>query len=355
MKELSFAIFGTGFWSQFQLAAWRELQGARCVALYNRTRAKAEALAQRFGVPAVYHDPEALLDKEQLDFVDIVTDVGTHAQFVELAAARKLAAICQKPMAPSLEIAQEMVETCRRENVFYAVHENWRWQTPLRELKRVLDAGDIGHPFRARVDFITVFPVFNNQPFLRTLEKFVLTDIGSHILDTARFLFGEARTLYCCTRRVHRDIQGEDVATVLMEMGPTSVAARSGETSVVCQMAYAENYLEHDRFPETYVMIEGERGSVELGPDYWLRLTTKRGTLARRCPPPRYAWADPAYDLVQASIVPCHANLLAALQGQGSAETSGEDNLKTVKLVFAAYESARTGRAIHFDKDGEHA
>lgn len=45
MSNLRFAMLGTGFWSRFQLAAWHELNGVECVALYNRTRGKAEALA----------------------------------------------------------------------------------------------------------------------------------------------------------------------------------------------------------------------------------------------------------------------------------------------------------------------
>ena len=48
MKPLRFAVLGCGFWSQFQIAAWRELPGVELVAVYNRTRAKAEAIANRF-------------------------------------------------------------------------------------------------------------------------------------------------------------------------------------------------------------------------------------------------------------------------------------------------------------------
>jgi predicted dehydrogenase len=183
---------------------------------------------------------------------------------------------------------------------------------------------------------ISGFPVFKNQPFLRELEQFILADLGSHTLDTARFLFGEADNLYCQTRRVHRDIKGEDVATVMMQMG--------GRTTVLIEMAYAENFLEHDRFPETLIFVEADKGSVELGPDFWLRVTTRNGTHARRVPPPRFAWANPAYDVVHASIVPCNANLLAGLQRKAKAETTDDDNLKTMQLVFAAYESARAGR-----------
>jgi predicted dehydrogenase len=110
-------------------------------------------------------------------------------------------------------------------------------------------------------------------------------------------------------------------------------------------MGYASR-VEHDRFPETYVHVEGERGSIELGPDYWVRVTTAEGTRSRRCPPPRFPWAAPRYELAQSSGVACNADLLAHLAGGRPAETTGEDNLKTLRLVFACYESARTGEAV---------
>jgi len=340
MNELRFAIFGTGFWARYQLWGWSELKSARCVALFNRTRSKAEKLAAEFNVPAVYDNAEDLLAREKPDFIDIITDVDTHPLFVQVAAKHKVPVICQKPMAPSLALAERMVATCRSASVPFAIHENWRWQAPLRALKAALDFGSIGRVFRARIAFSNSFPVFDNQPFLKELDQFILTDIGSHILDTARFLFGEARTLYCRTDRVHRDIKGEDVATVMMGM-------QSGAT-VTCEMSYASR-VEHDRFPETFVLIEGEYGSIELGPDYWLRITTKEGTQARRCPPPFFPWADSRYALVHSSIVPCNADLLRAFQTGTPAETSGEDNLKTMKLVFSSYDSAANGRVITLD------
>lgn len=87
MKALRFAIFGTGFWARYQLAAWRELKGVECVALYNRTRSKAEELGREFGLTAIYDDPEKLLADEQIDFVDIITDVDSHARLTRLAAS----------------------------------------------------------------------------------------------------------------------------------------------------------------------------------------------------------------------------------------------------------------------------
>lgn len=339
VKPVRVVVIGCGFWARFQVAGWQELQGVQVVGAWNRTRARADALADACGIPVVCDTPEELLDRTQPDVVDIITDVDTHARFTMLAADRGYPVICQKPMAPNLSAAREMVAHCLQRQVPLFIHENWRWQAPIRALKAALATGEIGDVFRARIDFANGFPVFINQPFLRQLEQFILSDIGSHIFDTARFLFGEATSLYCQTRQVHRDIRGEDVATVVMRMGPAIVT---------CNMSYAENYYEHDRFPETFVFVEGRCGTIELGPDYWLRVTTKNGTRARRVPPPRYAWADPRYDVVHASIVDCNRNLLSALRGEAPAETSGADNLRTVELVFAAYESAARDAVIYF-------
>jgi predicted dehydrogenase len=337
-KPLRFALLGTGFWARYQLGAWRELPGARCVALYNRTRSKAEALGREMGIGAVYDDAEELLRREDVDFLDVVTDPSTHARFVELAVAHGKAVICQKPMANALAIAERMVHACRESGVPFFIHENWRWQTPIRALKAVLDEGSLGRVFRARLTMVSGFELFANQPFLAELERFVLADMGSHILDVARFLFGEAEAVHCRTARIHAHVKGEDVATVVLHL-------RTGAT-VIVELGYPGTPYERERFPETFAFVEGERGSVELAGDYWIRVTTAGCTLARRHPPPRFAWADPRYDVVHASGVPCNENLLAALRGEGRAETTGEDNLKTVRLVFAAYESAASGEVV---------
>jgi D-apiose dehydrogenase len=341
MSNLRFGIIGTGFWARFQLAAWKELDGVECVALYNRTRQKAEALAKEFQIPSVYDDPEEMIRKEDLNFIDIITDVTTHSPMVNLAIKHGLPVICQKPMATTFKEAEEMVRRSKEAKVPLFIHENWRWQRPIREFKKIMDSGRVGESFRARIHFCSSFPVFDNQPFLKTLDQFILTDVGSHILDVARFLFGEAKTLYCTIKRIHNDIKGEDVATVVMVMGDNDI-------TVTCEMSYASR-TEHERFPETYIFLEGRQGSLELGPDYWIRVTTSSGTFSKRYPPAKYQWVDPAYELVHSSIVPCNADLLNALQGKDGGETSGEDNLKTVKLVFSSYESALSSKVVEIN------
>ena len=340
MPDLKFAVMGAGFWSLYQIPAWFEVGGVQLVALYNRTVSKAEKVAAMYNVPRVYSDPEELLRKEELDFIDIVTEVPAHAPLVLLAAKYKVPVICQKPLAPDYETAQKMVQACREVGIPFFVHENFRYQTPIRAVKRLLDEGHIGQPFRARIQFVHGFPIFENQPFLKTLERFVLTDIGSHSLDLARFFFGEPHSLYCQHYRTRDDIAGEDVATVIL---------RIGDVICNCEMSQSTK-TEWGHFPESFVYIEGKQGSIDLGPDFWVRVTTGEGTFSRRYPPPRYPWANPDYDVAHSSMVPIHQDFLRAFETGQPPETSGEDNLKTMRLVYAAYESAERNQVITLDE-----
>ena len=66
---------------------------------------------------------------------------------------------------------------------------------------------------------------------------------------------------------------------------------------------------------------------------------------SKKIEPVIYQWLDPAYAVVHSSIVDCNRDILNGLHG-GKAETTGEDNLKTVKLVWTSYESATSGKVI---------
>jgi predicted dehydrogenase len=307
---------------------------------------KAEKVAQAFDIPAVYSDPEEMPDCEKLDFLDIITHSSTHSRFVQMAAHHRLPVICQKPLATSLVEAERIVRICLENRVPFYIHENWRWQVQIREFKKVLDSGQIGSPFRARLFLVSGFPVFDNEPSMKEQEHFILQDMGPHILDVVRFLFGEADRLYCQTHRVQRDIKGEDAATVMMHM--------AGGTTVTCYLGFPGHFLEKDVFTQTLILVEGDKGSAELDCDYWIRTTTKSGTHAYRCQPVWRPWMNPQYLASHASISACNAHLLRALRGEGSAETTAEDNLATIRLTFAAYESAATGETIHLQKATGH-
>jgi predicted dehydrogenase len=339
-RKLRFAVIGTGFWANYQIPAWKELDGVDLIAVYNRTRSRAEAIAHKFNVASVYDDVAELLKNEELDFVDIITDVDTHATFTEMAARKGIPVICQKPMAPKLAVAKQMVDLCSSLSVPLFIHENWRWQTPIRKLKEIIGTGEIGSIFKSRITFCSAFPVFDNQPFLAELEEFILTDIGSHILDVCRFLFGEVSTLICHTASVNPKIKGEDVANVFMKM-------KNGVSCFV-EISYA-SILEYEPFPQTFILIEGENGSLHLTKDCEIHITTKSGTRIVKANPPNHQWADPKYSLVHASIVDCNRDLLNAISGKAPAETTGRDNFETVRLVHASYASSKTNAQINLN------
>ena len=241
------AVIGAGFWSRFQLAAWKELPDAVVVAIANRSGDRARAVAEALGVPAWYADPAEMLAREQIDLVDVITAPDAHGAAIRLSADLGIPVICQKPLAPELAEARAVAAYCEARGVPLFVHESSRWQAPTRELARQIRAGRIGRPFRARLEFSTGFPVFDNQPFLRDVPRFILSDVGVHVLDVARFLFGEATSVSAITRRVHPGIKGEDVATVQLRMGDG--------IAVTCEMSFA-TVLADDPFPQTLMRVE---------------------------------------------------------------------------------------------------
>jgi predicted dehydrogenase len=103
MKKLRGVCLGAGYFSRFQYEAWARIPEVEIVALANRDVAKAREAATRHGIPHAYAWSElaAMLDAEKPDFVDIITPPETHLEAVRLAAARGIAIICQKPLAPT--------------------------------------------------------------------------------------------------------------------------------------------------------------------------------------------------------------------------------------------------------------
>jgi len=337
MEKLKFGVLGCGFWSQFQLGGWKELNGAECVALYNRSKSKADDLARRFGIPYTYDDAEEMMEKEELDFVDIITDVDTHPKFVELAAKYRKHVICQKPMAPSFAIANKMMQVTREAGVKFFVHENYRWQPQIRKMKQILDSGVIGNPFRCNSFWNTAFPLFETQPFLATLKQFALTDQGSHQFDVLRYLFGEAETIFTQIQTINPTIRGEDVATSMLRM----------KNGMVCiQQISFSSPLEKEVFPQVLLVVEGDKGSVRLDPGYNFAITSGNKTTYEQMTMKKYSWQTERLEPEPPAIVECNNDILQDLLGNTKAETGADDNFETVRLVWAAYESANNGKNV---------
>lgn len=331
------ALIGCGFFAQNHLHAWRDIEGATIVALCDADTARLQRTGAAFGIDRLYTDAAALFAAEKLDFVDIATTVASHRSLVEMAAAARVPAICQKPFALTLDDARAMVDACRGAGVPLMVHENFRWQSAIQAVGAALVAGEIGEPFWGRVSFRSAFDVFSGQPYLAENERFIVEDLGIHVLDIARFLFGEAVRLSATVARVNPAIRGEDVATVML-------GHQSGMTSIV-DCSYATR-LPRELFPQTLVEVDGTRGTLRLTADYQLQIHDAQRTYTRNVAPPPLAWASPPWEAIQGSVLAIQQHWIDCLTSGREPATSGRDNLRTLALVDATYRSAAEGRTI---------
>ncbi len=339
MGDIRGGLIGCGFFARNHLHAWGVVRGARLAAVCDRQIERAIAFAAETNGAAVYADPREMIGRERLDFVDIATTPETHRPLVELAAALKTSVICQKPLAPSLEDAQAMVEACRDAGVRLMVHENFRWQAPMRRLKE-LSAG-LGELFFARISLRSGFDVYSRQPYLATGDRFILYDLGVHLFDLARFYLGEFERLHCETRRVNPRIRAEDCATVLLRT-PRGAAC-------VVDCSYGTKPVD-EIFPQTLIHLEGAAGTASLGPNYRIELSSGPaaavGSRVLDAPPRRWPWSAAPGDAIQDSVVAIQQHWIDCLREERPTETSGEDNLKTLELTFGAYKSAAEGQVF---------
>ena len=215
-RPLRAGIIGCGFFAQFQIEAWRRMPDVALVCACDLDISRARKAASR-----AYVSAEEMLDNEALDFVDIATRPDSHLALVKLAAGRGIAAICQKPAAPSWRDAVAMVEAVELAGIPFMFHENWRWQPWFREVSRRMAAGDIGAPiaycFRTRRRDGFGADAYPAQPYFRQMPRLLIYETLVHQIDTAAFLFGDIRRIYAHARRVNPLIHGEDRVLLVVE------------------------------------------------------------------------------------------------------------------------------------------
>jgi predicted dehydrogenase len=331
-------LIGCGFYAQNHLHSWRELgtHGAVLTAVCDADPAKAEAAGSAFGVP-FYTDAKTMLDAEKLDLVDIVTRHETHRPLAELAIGHGIATIVQKPFAPTWDDCVAIVEAAKKAGVWLAVHENFRFQTPMRKVRAVIDSGGIGTPNWARISFRTGYDVYATQPYFYDEERFAIADVGIHVLDLARYFMGEVSRISCETQRRNPKVRAEDTATMLLRH-------ESGGVSVV-ECTYESRKLP-DPFPETLLEIEGDRGSIVVDAGFRMRVTSDGRLREEHVGSPLRAWTSEPWHASQEGAYNACEHFLDCVKRGVPAETAGTDNLKSYALVDAAYRAAEEQRAV---------
>ena len=329
---------GAGYFAPFQYEAWTRIPEVEIVAIYNRTEERARPLMAEYGIARTYHDWKEMLDRERPDFVDIITPPETHEEMCAYAAARGIHIICQKPLAPGYEASQRIVENSVGAGVRFMVHENFRWQPWYRTIKEVQSRGDIGefthaHFLMRMGDGWGADAYLARQPFFREYPRLLIYETGVHFIDTFRFLLGEVVSVVAETKRLNPVIRGEDAGQLLLKF-------QNGATAFWDANRYNESEAESPRFTFGELRIDGTAGHLTMDTTSTIRVK-RLGQPATELDYPRERknFAGDCVYFLQRHFVD------SMLSGE-EFESSGRDYLKNVRIVDAAYESARTGNSV---------
>ena len=330
-------VIGCGFFAQNHLHAWRDIEGVDVVALCDNDQSNLFATSKEFKIRRQFTDAVELFKYGQFDIVDIATTAPSHRSLVEMAAQHTKHIICQKPFAESVKDARAMVGAVEATGKTLMVHENFRWQSAVRAVIEELRKGTIGEPFFGRVSFRSGFDVFSGQPYLAEGERFIIEDLGIHILDIARALFGDVARISATKRRINPLIRGEDVATMFLE--------HTGGATCIVDCSYATR-RQIEAFPETVIEVDGNKGTISLDLGYKMTVQANGQSEIRDLSPPLLPWASKPWHNIQESVRTIQEHFINCLHEGCEPETSGHDNLQTLSLVEAAYLSASEHRTV---------
>lgn len=311
--------------------------GLNIVACFDQIRATAERTADAHGVGRIASSLDDLLADPRVEIVDIAITPSAQAGVAVRAAAAGKHMLCQKPLSDDYSDARAIVGAARAAGVKLAVNQQMRWNAGMRVSRQLIDQGALGAPANARIETSVRTP-WHLWPWIAAAERLEVMHHSIHYLDSLRFLFGDP-------------------------LGVTAVHGRNpgqlevGETRTTTVLHY-ENGLQalvdvnhHDWSDDAYSRFRflGDRGIIRGTNGTLYDYPSGRvDSLEFQANDEPKTWREARLStrwIPDAFIGPM-ASLMDAIQTDGDPLTSGEDNLKTLQVVFAAYRSAAEGRTV---------
>lgn len=335
-------LVGCGAMSKAWLDAARSIDGLSIVGLVDLDpdRACARAAEFRLDGAATGASLEAMLERRR---PDVVFDVAVPAARASLACstfARGCHLLSEKPLAASLEEARAVVAAAHKWDRIHAVVQNRRYHPGVRRIRRLLDSGALGKPTSLHCDFF-LGPHFGG--FREAMEHVLLIDMAVHTFDAARAMTGlEANQVFCREwdppNSWYR--QGASAAAVFDMSGGAVFSYRGSWCAEGAPTSWEGSWR-----------IVCERGSLVWDGFDDIRAeavedSARDGRFART-----KAVEVPALDL--ADRVGGHLGVMqdfiAAVRGGPPPETAGDDNLKSLAMVFGAVKSAEAGAPVDIE------
>ncbi|NWF69731.1 MAG: Gfo/Idh/MocA family oxidoreductase [Chloroflexi bacterium] len=240
----------------------------KLVAVAGRNEGAVAEAARRYGYAGYYTDWRKMLENSAIQVFDNGGPNDAHAEPCIAAAQAGKHVFCEKPLARTAEEAKSMLDAVTKAGVKHMVAHNYRFVPAIMQARKLIESGALGRIFHFRAVYLQEWIIDPNFPKIWRLDKKLagsgaLGDLGSHIIDLARFLVGEptkvmGMTKTFITERPLPDGSGmgkvdvDDAFTALVEFENGAVGTL--EASRFCQGRKNHEVLE----------INGENGSIQF-------------------------------------------------------------------------------------------
>jgi predicted dehydrogenase len=207
-KKLNVGLIGAGFMGKAHSLAyatmpmffWPPPAAPHRKTIADVTDELAAEAAARFGYDGSTSDWRAIVEDPEIDIVDIATPNDSHAEIAIAAAEAGKHIICEKPLAPTVDEAFRMYEAVQRAGVVNMVAFNYRRTPAIALAKRYIEEGAIGRILSFRGTYLQDWSADPNSPLSWRFQKSIagsgaLGDIGTHVIDLARYLVGEVASV----------------------------------------------------------------------------------------------------------------------------------------------------------------
>lgn len=215
-------------------------------------------LAGKTNKISIYTNYKEMIMSEPLDIVTIATESGYHASIALDCMNQGLHVLCEKPMALSIDDADDMIECCEKNNVKLSICYQNRFNPPIQKLRNAIEENQFGRLFNgtARILWNRNDDYYKQAPWRGTLamDGGALMNQCIHNIDLLQWMLGgEIDTVYAQTDTFLRNIEGEDYGAIIVRFKNRSVGIIEG---TVC--TYPKNL-------EETLSIFGENGTVCIG------------------------------------------------------------------------------------------
>lgn len=323
LAPVTVAVIGLGGMGTHHVRTYRDLEGARLAGLADPDPARREAAALLApGVP-VFASYATLLAETQPAAVSVVVPTLLHVEAALAALTAGAHVLVEKPIAGNLADGAMIVRSAAAAGRLLMVGHVERFNPAVRELKRRLDAGDLGRVYQIRAQRVGPFPA-------RIRDVGVVHDLAPHDIDVMRYLLGDE------VERVYAET-GQRLHTEHEDMLAGTLRFRSGVIGIL-----EVNWLTPEKVRR--LRVQGERGAYEL--DYVAQTLDLLASRADAAPsPPQRVW-PPAGSSPEEPLRVELAAFLDAIRTGGPSPMPGADGLAALDIAAKLVESGAEGRAI---------